>query len=425
MEKKKIFVYTSRTCIRRKLDARRIADYFAANGHEIIFDPRKADYIILVTCSDTNSRMEISLKYVKRFMKYKGELIVAGCLPGIDPDKLEEIFHGKTVVTEHLHKIDEYFPEHKIKFNQIPDANIPWQNIDESRPYWALLNLMKKSKTVRSTYKKMLKLIRNSALWKTAVTTWYGTFAENPYIIRTSWGCTGNCAYCAIKKAIGRLRSKPIEVILYEFKQGLKKGYKYFIFDADDIGGYGIDIGENLPRLLDAITSVPGDYTMDVHYIHPGWIVKYADELVEILKRGKIKRIGSSIQSGNPRILKLMHRYSNTDKMKEAYKRIKEAYPPLIIETESICGFPSETWDEFMDTLNFITEVGFDWGVIFPFSEKRGTEAEKIEPKVPQDEIMRRMKYAKKFLRKNGYDVRYELYLKSLSENILVYSKIK
>ncbi len=423
---KRIFIYTSRTCIRRKLDARRLADYFAANGHEIIFDPRKADYIILVTCADTNSRTEISMKYVKRFMKYKNaELIVGGCLPAIDPDVLSKVFKGKTIVTKYIEKIDEYFPENKIKFNEIPDAHEPWKDIDESRLYWAVYKLLKNSAFAKKVYTRILEYLRNSGFWKSAVLTWYGTYEEKPYIIRGSWGCTGKCAYCVINKAIGHMRSKPLNVIVDEFKEGLKKNYKYFIFDADDLGAYGIDIGKSLPELLDTITSIPGDYKMDVHYIHPGWVVKYTNELADILKREKIKRLGSSIQSGNPRILELMNRYHNTDKMKEAYHKLKEAYPSLILETESICGFPTETRDEFIDTLNFIKDVRFDWGVIFPFSSKKGAEADKIEPKVPQNEIMERMKYAKKFLKKNGYDVKYELYFKSISENILVYSNIK
>jgi tRNA A37 methylthiotransferase MiaB len=94
------------------------------------------------------------------------------------------------------------------------------------------------------------------------------------------------------------------------------------------------------------------------------------------------------------------------------------------LETEIIVGFPTETFEEFLDSLRVIEEVRFGWGVIYPFSCKTGTEAENINPKVPKEEILRRMAYAKKYLRKLKYTVRYARYLKRLSQNILVFSNI-
>jgi tRNA-2-methylthio-N6-dimethylallyladenosine synthase len=74
------------------------------------------------------------------------------------------------------------------------------------------------------------------------------------------------------------------------------------------------------------------------------------------------------------------------------------------VATECINGFPTETKEEFQSTLDFIKEVGFDWGFIFPFSARRGSESEKIEPKVPEEEILVRMKYARDYLKKIGYN---------------------
>jgi tRNA A37 methylthiotransferase MiaB len=420
--RKNVYITTTWTCARRKLDARRFADYFIKNNHVIVNDPRQAGILILVTCSDTNSRAEEALKEVHRLMSYPGELIVTGCLPGIDKEKLAKIYHGKTVVTKEIEKIDEHFPENKIKFKDVPDADFLWQNVDESHPVATVKKWVGKSQSISKANKFVKKTIRNSSIWDSPVFSWYGTSVENPFFIRVSTGCLGKCAYCAINKAIGKMKSKPLEELLKEFHKGLSQGYKNFIIDADDLGCYGVDIGTNLPDLINKIISIPGDYRIDLHFIHPHWVIKYIDELEEILHTGKVGRIGSSIQTGNPRIATLMHRHADMEKIKEAFFRLKKAYPPLLLETEIIVGFPTETFEEFLDSLKIIEDVRFGWGVIYPFSCKEGTEAENINPKITEEEILRRIAYAKKYLRKAKYTVRYAKYLKSTSQGILVFS---
>jgi tRNA A37 methylthiotransferase MiaB len=226
---------------------------------------------------------------------------------------------------------------------------------------------------------------------------------KDAYFIRPSWGCLSNCSYCVIKNAIGPLKSKSLDTVITEFKNGLNLKYDNFILDADDTGAYGIDIGATFPELLDKITDIPSDYKIYIRNIHPVWIVKYIDELENILRKNKIKGIGCSIQSGNTRILKLMQRYPDTEKIMEAFYKLFENYPDLILATECINGFPTETKDEFEDTLDFIEKVDFSFGYIFPFSCRSGTGAEKLNPKIPDDEISHRMGYARKYLKKIGY----------------------
>ncbi|MEF8879505.1 MAG: hypothetical protein V5A64_03830 [Candidatus Thermoplasmatota archaeon] len=94
-------------------------------------------------------------------------------------------------------------------------------------------------------------------------------------------GLYGNCSFCAVRKAIGQFHSKPYNVCLKEFKRGLKDGYKNFIILADDIGSYGVDINKNIIDLLDRITKIDGDYSIEIMGIHPKWIVKYIDGFEE------------------------------------------------------------------------------------------------------------------------------------------------
>ena len=98
-----------------------------------------------------------------------------------------------------------------------------------------------------------------------------------------------------------------------------------------------------------------------------------------------------------------MHRYHDVDRMVKALLALKEAYPPLIIGTEIIVGFPTERIEDVKKTLDLLEVIKFDWILIHPYSERKGTESEKIYPKVPREEINRRVKYVCKSLKKMGY----------------------
>ena len=435
MGRQTVFIYEVSTCNRRKLDAFKLSRYFVKNNCQIVDDPTKADIIILITCAYSAEHANQSLQMVNRFLGYDAELIVGGCLPAIEEERLRELFNGKTIVTSELEKIDEFFPENRVSFANIEDANTLWENINKHKLikifekfFGKLLPLQRLFDTFSRCLTNLLydgainyqKIIKNHLFAKYIKKRWFSSIRlyEDVFYIRPAWGCLGNCSYCVIKKAIGSIRSKPLDTIISEFKNGLKSEYKNFVLDADDLGAYGIDIGSNLPELLDKLTSIPGDYKIHIRNIHPVWVVKYIDPLESILKRNKIQGFGSSIQSGNPRILKLMHRFSDVKKMEEAFCRLREACPDLMLVTECINGFPTETREEFKETLDFIKEIDFSLGYIFPFSSRPGTFAESLEPKISNDEIILRMKYAKRYLRKAGYNT---LFLKR--HNIMVFSK--
>ena len=422
MKKQAVFIYEISTCNRRKLDGYKLYEYFTKNNYRIVNNPKLADFIILITCAYSNKHNELSLEMTKKFLEYNAELIVVGCLPNIDKENLRNIFEGKTIGTNELEKIDDFFPKNKLKFSDLKDANSPWENVDEYESIISLKKMLKNSQTATklqnglSNYLEKKFLHKKSANYHETVfnyiTAKYVKEKWNPnysiykdaYFIRPSWGCLSNCSYCVIKNAIGPLKSKSLDVVITEFRNGLNLKYNNFIFDADDIGAYGIDIGTTLSELLDKITDIPGDYKIHIRNINPVWIVKYANGLEKVIRKNKIKGIGCSIQSGNPRILKLMQRYSDTEKIKDAFFKLFESCPDLILGTECISGFPTETMYEFTETLDFIKEIDFSLGYIFPFSCRSGTAAEKINPKIPDNEISYRMRYARKYLKKIGYN---------------------
>ena len=406
---KKIFIHSEHVCEKRKLDGKRVETYLKRNNYEIVDSPTKADIIFISSCGTTDINTQETFDMIDEFKKYKAEIIVLGCVPKTDKEKFEKKFHGRSVATDELEKIDDLFPENKIKFNEIEDGNLVTLRYDDGKfnermkKFFLSHGLTKKLYLKASNFYLINKLGEEHLL--------LGNILKIPiddvFYVRTSWGCSQNCAYCGIRKATGKFHSKPFETCMDECKKGLGLGYKKIFLPADDTGAYGKDIGETFPELLKELTQFDGDYEISVFALNPVWLVKYIDELEKIVKSGKISGIAIPVQSGNGRILKLMSRYHNPDKIKDAFLRLKKACPDITLVTHMIAGFPSETEEEFEESLEFIVSAKIDMGVVMFMSVKSGTRAESMDPKIPDDEIVRRVKMGQKFLRKQGYKTNY------------------
>lgn len=392
----KFFIDAELACIKRSLDAKKITDYLINNGYKQVFYPTNADIIVLVTCGALDLKTSNSLKKAKKYQNYNAELIVAGCVPEIAKEELKKIFSGKIISTKNLDNFGDFFKEAQTDFSTMDDAN--------------LLFISTKKRTIKNFFNNFsfnLALFYAKYIAHNEISNIYKYLVERKYYIRVSWGCTSNCTYCGIKNAIGDLHSKPIDECIKEFKRGLDQGYSHITLTSDDTGSYGIDIGSSLPVLLDELTKISGDFKISITDLNPQWIIRYFDDLKDIFKRGKITGLDIPFQSGNARVLKLMQRYNDINKMKQTYLKLREMFPEIYIATETIAGFPTETDEEFKETLSFIRDVGFDYGSIYRFSLKSGTKAEEIEPKIPTEGIINRLKYSKKYLKKNGFKVAY------------------
>lgn len=402
---KKIFIYAG-GCELRFLDAQKILRYMEKNGNKIVINPRDADVIIFVSCGVVNQVAEYSLQKVKEFQKYDAELIVAGCLPGIEKNKLKEIFTGKTIVTEEIDKIDALFPECKYSFKKLEDANIPFEITYEKGFLGLLYSISNRSKYLKKFHIKIEGGVLKKYFGQNSLP--YRIFKERPYHLRIGWGCMGNCSYCAIKSAVGPMKSKPMNICLKEFELGFRSRYKHFLITADEVGAYGIDINSSFPDLLEKIIEFSGDFDIAIRNFSPRWLVKYIDRIEKILQCKKIVHLDVQIQSGSNRILKLMNRYSNVDKILETFNRVKLANPNISIDTQCIIGFPSESDNEFEQTLEMIKNVRFASGSLVPFSSRVNSLASGMESKISDDKILERMKKARNFLRKIGYKTSYK-----------------
>jgi len=251
---------------------------------------------------------------------------------------------------------------------------------------------------------KILKYIRKNAAKKT--TKIHRKISNNNlYHVRISDGCMGNCAYCGIRKAVGPQKSIPINEIITKFKLELNKGNKDILLVAEDAGSYGLDMGSSLPELLEEITKIPGDYSITITSISPTYIAKYVDQLEKIFKTKKIVNINIPVQSGSKRILGLMNKDPDIEKIEKAILKIKKSFQKLELEAQLMVGFPTETEEDFESTLHLIKKLNFDMIYILKFPNASGTDAYSLKPKIKNKEINLRINHAKIFLEELGYSM--------------------
>jgi tRNA A37 methylthiotransferase MiaB len=392
-------------CTRRDLDTQKIFTYLRENNYTVVHDPSKADYIIIMTCGATNELANISLSSIKKYKKFDREIIVIGCLPETHEHDLKKIFNGKTISTKNLDTIDKFLPHAIKKFNEIPDANTRWDSQNNKTIKGVFRRIHAHVGTLRKIDWFLFNIFINIVGKNIVHVAPFNRLLPQPrqYYISISQGCIYNCTFCVIKKAIGPLISKPPIHCINELKCGLQKGYRSFFLEADDSGPYGTDINSSLPQLLQKINEIPEKFTVKLSHTYPEWLVRYENELIDIFKQKKINDILAPIQSGSDRILKLMARPYPINEVIKALQEFKKANDKLTIGLDLIVGFPSETEEDFGDTLHLFDKIHFDYGILIPFSNNKGTKSSYFEPKISKKVVNQRMKTALRFLRKRKY----------------------
>lgn len=372
----RVYIVTNADCTRRRLDASLLKEFFSINGWELARTPRSAELIVVVTCSYTEQSEDMAIEMVRRFGAGEKTLIVAGCLPAINPERLEEIFSGATLPTHSIDTIDTLFPEFKFSFSDLRDAHqisrAPM--IPSFRPtVWLRRFRYNPAFLIRMFQRKRKIDIRRLG----------------KYYIRAAWGCRGNCSYCVIRKAVGPLKSKPISVCLDEMEEGLSRGVTNFVLEGDDLGAYGLDIGSNFADLLKNLLLIDRSdkHTVEIEEINPRWLVKYSRELIPLFREGRVKRLCCCLQSGSSRILKLMRRYHDIDEIEKTLRDIKTADPSILLSTHILVGFPGETGEEFEETVRIVEKIGFDRILVFRYQDRPGTTAANLPEKVSRREV--------------------------------------
>ena len=208
--------------------------------------------------------------------------------------------------------------------------------------------------------------------------------------VTVMYGCNNFCSYCIVPYVRGRERSRSPEAILEEFEGLVRAGYKDITLLGQNVNSYGKTLPTpiSFAELLRRLDQVPGDYRIRFMTSHPK---DATHELIDTIASGThiSHHLHLPFQSGNNRILQEMNRHYDREKYLSLIRYAKEKIPDLSLTSDVIVGFPGETYEEFLDTVSLIREVGFTSLFTFIFSPRQGTRAASMPDPVPAEEKSR------------------------------------
>ena len=205
-------------------------------------------------------------------------------------------------------------------------------------------------------------------------------------------GCNNFCTYCIVPFRRGKMRSRNKENVTNEAKYLVEQGYQEIVLSGIHVGGYGQDLKDcSFSDLVEELSNIPNLKSLRISSIEESEI---DDKLINLIKTkdNLAKHLHIPLQSGSTHVLKMMNRKYTREQFIARIKEIKERVPNVMISGDVIIGFPQETEEDFMDTYNLCREC-FDMLHVFPYSQRPGTFAAKMEgqisPEVKKDRSRR------------------------------------
>lgn len=299
------------------------------------------DIYIINSCAVTGASVDKARRLVESLKKKFPECVVVlcGCYPQSFPNAANEcsadIITGNSAKDKIPEMIENYFENKKraVKIDELPKA------YDES----------------------------------SAVPDENRTRA----FIKIEDGCDRYCSYCIIPTARGRVRSLSVEKICEQALQCVNDGHKELVLTGINLGCYGQEYGLTLADAVEAAAR-SGVQRLRLSSLEP-----------EMLSDGIIERLGAvktlcphfhlSLQSGSDSVLKKMNRRYTSEEYAHIAGKFREVFPDCSITTDIIVGFPAESEDDFLRSVEFANEMRFAKVHVFPFSARSGTVAAKME----------------------------------------------
>ncbi|MDP3918602.1 MAG: tRNA (N(6)-L-threonylcarbamoyladenosine(37)-C(2))-methylthiotransferase [Nanoarchaeota archaeon] len=208
-------------------------------------------------------------------------------------------------------------------------------------------------------------------------------------IVPISQGCLGNCHFCSVKYVRGRLQSYRVGDIVREITNSSSERID---LTSQDTGCYGFDIDTNLAELINQIVKIDRDFIVRVGMMSPEHVLKFMPELIESYKHPKVKKfLHLPLQSGSDKVLKEMNRPYTIEQFKYIVSEFRKAIPEIHIATDIIVCYPTETEEDFQDTVNVMEELKFEVVNLSRYAARPKTYATlNYEKELPVDVVKRR-----------------------------------
>lgn len=343
-------------CQMNENDSEKIAGILTNMGYIKSENPKECDVLVINTCSvreNADDRFFGNLGEYKSVKKKNPYMIicVCGCM------MQQEIF---------VNEINEKYPFVDIIFGT--------HNIER---FGDLLNGYK------ATRKRITEIRQNSEVVENVPCK--REFKHKAYVSIT-FGCDNFCSYCIVPYTRGREKSREAENIVKEITELAKDGCKEVMLLGQNVNSYGKGLKTpcSFAELLKKVSNIDGIERVRFMTSHPKDLT---DDVIEaILSNDKIcHNIHLPFQAGSDKILKLMNRKYTKDYYLDLVKKIRERIPDITISTDIIVGFPTETEEDFEETLDVVKKCRFESAFTFIYSPREGTRAAKMEEQVPKE----------------------------------------
>jgi len=318
-----------------------------AEGYETSKQYAHADLVIVNTCGFIDAAVEESLGAIGEALAENGKVIVTGCL-GVKNDLIRAKHPAVLAITG---------PHDTPAVMSAVHAHLPKPH----DPYTDLIGV--KLTPPHYAYLKI---------------------AE---------GCNHRCSFCIIPSMRGDLVSRPIGEVLQEAENLVKAGVKELLVISQDTSAYGVDVkyrtgfwqGRPVKTRMTQLCESLGQLGawVRLHYVYP---YPHVDEVIPMMAEGKIlPYLDVPFQHASPRILKLMKRPANAEKVLERIRDWRAACPDITIRSTFIVGFPGETEEDFAQLLSFLKEAQLDRVGCFEYSPVEGAAANALPDPLPHE----------------------------------------
>jgi ribosomal protein S12 methylthiotransferase len=211
--------------------------------------------------------------------------------------------------------------------------------------------------------------------------------------LKISEGCNHRCTFCIIPSMRGDLVSRPIGEVMQEAENLVKAGVKELLVISQDTSAYGVDVkyrtgfvnGKPTRTRMTELCRSLGELGgwVRLHYVYP---YPHVDEVIPLMAEGKIlPYLDVPFQHASPRILKLMKRPANAEKVLERLEQWRKVCPDITVRSTFIVGFPGETEAEFSELIEFLKEAKLDRVGCFEYSPVDGAAANDLPGALPED----------------------------------------
>ena len=208
--------------------------------------------------------------------------------------------------------------------------------------------------------------------------------------VNIMFGCNNFCSYCIVPYVRGRERSREPKDIIREIEGLVADGVCEVMLLGQNVNSYGKNL-ENpvtFAELLREVNKIEGLKRIRFMTSHPKDL---SDDLILAMKEcDKVcKHMHLPLQSGSSRILKIMNRHYDKEQYLEIVRKLRDAIPDIALTTDIIVGFPGETEEDFMETMDVVKQVEYDSAFTFIYSKRTGTPAASMENQCDPDEVKR------------------------------------